>query len=82
MFSFLLGTESSVSYGYDYNPEKSCPTAGRGRVCKVGGALPEMVLHTTAEYQDFATYLKDKLEDIGIALRIETVDPRVLRECV
>nr|HQU76510.1 ABC transporter substrate-binding protein [Chitinophagales bacterium] len=75
----LLGTESSVSYGYDYNPEKAARLLEEAGFAG-GVGLPEMVLHTTAEYQDFATYLKDKLEDIGIALRIETVDPRVLRE--
>ena len=45
-----------------------------------GVGLPEIVLHTTEQYQDIAIYVKDKLEDIGIAIKVETVDPRLLRE--
>lgn len=65
--------------GYDYDPLKAA------RLLEDAGfpngiGLPELILHTTTEYQDYATYIKDKLEDIGMAIRIETTDPRLLRE--
>ncbi len=67
------------NFGYDYNPDTAKTLLAQAGF-PGGVGLPELLLHTTAEYQDYATYLKDKLEDIGLAIRIETVDPRVLRE--
>jgi peptide/nickel transport system substrate-binding protein len=69
----------SPTFGYDYNPVKAAQLLVQAGFPD-GIGLPVIVLHTTAEYQNFATYLKDKLEDIGIAIQIETVDPRLLRE--
>jgi peptide/nickel transport system substrate-binding protein len=65
--------------GYDYDPERAAGLLEEAGFPN-GIGLPELVLHTTTEYQDYATYIKDKLEDIGIAIRIETTDPRLLRE--
>ena len=67
------------NFGYYYNPDTAKALLEQAGF-PGGVGLPELLLHTTAEYQDYATYLKDKLEDIGLAIRIETVDPRVLRE--
>lgn len=65
--------------GYDYNPAKASALLKEAGF-ENGIGLPEIVLHTTDQYQDIAIYIKDKLENIGIALRVETVDPRILRE--
>jgi oligopeptide transport system substrate-binding protein len=65
--------------GYNYNPAKAAELlVAAGFPDGIG--LPQLILHTTPEYQDYATYIKDKLEDIGIAIQIETKDPRLLRE--
>lgn len=74
----LLG-DAEVYYGYDYHPDSAMSLLKQAGF-EQGVGLPEIVLHTTEQYQDIAVYLKDKLEDIGIAIKIETVDPRLMRE--
>ena len=69
----------TVSYGYTYNPDTALALL-KAAGFENGVGLPEIIVHTTEQYQDIAVYLKDKLEDIGIALTIETVDPRLMRE--
>jgi len=66
-------------YGYYFDPD-SARALLREAGFEDGVGLPEIVLHTTDQYQDIAVFLKDKLEDVGIAMRIETIDPRLLRE--
>ena len=67
------------NFGYEYNPEKAKKLLESAGFAD-GIGLPEILLHTTSEYVSIATYLKDKLEDLGLAIKIEVVDPRVLRE--
>jgi ABC-type transport system substrate-binding protein len=75
----LLPQDKAPHYGYTFNPDTALQLlAAAGFENGVG--LPEIVLHTTEQYQDIAIYVKDKLEDIGIAIKVETVDPRLLRE--
>lgn len=69
----------TVGYGYYYNPDTALALL-QDAGFENGVGLPEIIVHTTEQYQDIAVYLKDKLEDIGIALKIETVDPRLMRE--
>jgi ABC-type transport system substrate-binding protein len=66
-------------FGYTYDPAMASELLEEAGF-PGGVGLPAITLHTTAEYTGLATYLKDKLEDIGLALSIEVVDPRVLRE--
>lgn len=68
-----------VGYGYDYHPDSALVLLKRAGF-ENGVGLPEIVIQTIEQYQDIAVYLKDKLEDIGIAIRIETIDPRLMRE--
>jgi len=74
----LLG-DPETHYGYGYDPDSALALL-REAGFENGVGLPEIVLHTTEQYQDIAVYIKNKLEDIGVALRIETVDPRLMRE--
>ena len=67
------------NYGYDFNPDTALQLLSEAGFDN-GVGLPQIILQTTEEYQDYAVYIKDKLEDIGIAIKIETVDPRILRE--
>lgn len=68
-----------MNYGYYYNPDTALQLLALAGF-ENGVGLPEIILHTVEQYQDIAIYIKDKLEDIGIAIKIETVDPRILRE--
>ena len=75
----LLDQSRDMNYGYYYNPDTALQLLALAGF-ENGVGLPEIILHTVEQYQDIAIYIKDKLEDIGIAIKIETVDPRILRE--
>jgi len=75
----LLPQDKAPHYGYTFNPDTALQLLEAAGF-ENGVGLPEIVLHTTEQYQDIAIYVKDKLEDIGIAIKVETVDPRLLRE--
>lgn len=75
----LLPDSLNKNYGYSYDPDSALKLLSEAGF-ENGIGLPEIVLHTTEQYQDMAVYIKDKLEDIGIAIKIETIDPRILRE--
>lgn len=67
------------AFGYSYNADSALQLL-REAGFEDGIGLPMITLQTTEQYQDIAVYIKDKLEDLGIAIKIETVDPRILRE--
>jgi oligopeptide transport system substrate-binding protein len=75
----LLPENASTTFGYSYQPDSALQLLTRAGF-ENGVGLPEITLHTVEQYQDIAVYIKDKLEDIGIAIKIETVDSRLLRE--
>lgn len=75
----LLAHDIDRNYGYHYDPDTALQLLSAAGF-ENGVGLPEITLQTVDQYQDIAVYIKDKLEDIGIAIRIETVDPRILRE--
>lgn len=75
----LLPEGTNLNYGYNYNPDTALQLLTLAGF-ENGRGLPEITMHTVEQYQDIAIYIKDKLEDIGIAVKIETVDSRLLRE--
>ncbi len=75
----LLPDSLNQNYGYAFDPDSALKLLSEAGF-ENGVGLPEIILHTTEQYQDMAVYIKDKLEDIGIAIKIETIDPRILRE--
>jgi peptide/nickel transport system substrate-binding protein len=60
----------SSSVAFEYNPAKA-----RQLIRKAGYQkpedIPEITLHTTAEYVDLFKYMQQQLEDIGLKIRIE-----------
>jgi peptide/nickel transport system substrate-binding protein len=75
----LYSTGEPLQEVYYYSPEKTHALLREAGYPK-GAGLPEIVLHTVDQYQDFAVYIKDKLEDVGISVQIELVDSRRLRQ--
>lgn len=55
-------------FGYNYNPSKAIQLFKEAGF-ENGIGLPEIMLHTTDQYQDIAVFIKEKLEHIGIAIR-------------
>lgn len=75
----LMNDSMNMNYGYYYDPDTALYLLKEAGF-ENGRGLPEITLHTIEQYQDIAVYIKDKLEDIGIAIKIETLDSRILRE--
>jgi len=60
----------SSRVAYDYDPAKAKQLIREAGYEKPGD-IPEITLHTTAEYVDLFKYLQHQLEEIGIRIRIE-----------
>lgn len=75
----LYADTTNIPQGYTYDPQRAEQLLADADFTN-GEELPEITIHTIDQYQDFAVYLKDKLDDIGIKTKIELVDSRRLRQ--
>lgn len=67
--------------GYNYNPEKAKELlylAGYPN----GEGLPEITLHTTANYVDLCEFIQHQLGEIGIKVKVDIVQATTHRELV
>ena len=67
--------------GYAYNIQKAralMAEAGYGS----GNALPEITIHTNADYVDLATYLTSQWKQIGVSAKIEIIESASLRNAM
>ena len=65
----LPAFDSSLT-AYEYNPSKARQLIRKAGYEKTED-IPEIILHTTAEYVDLFKYLQQQLEEIGLKIRIE-----------
>jgi oligopeptide transport system substrate-binding protein len=60
----------SSQFTYDYDPAKARQLIRKAGYQKTAN-IPEITLHTTAEYVDLFKYLQQQMEDIGLRIRLE-----------
>jgi len=77
----LPGFDSTLTNGYQYNPEKSIALLEEAGFSK-GKGLPEIKLSTSAAYVDLCKYIQHQLEDVGITIDIDVNPSSTLRELV
>jgi oligopeptide transport system substrate-binding protein len=65
--------------GYDYDPDRARKLLEKSGFPN-GSGMPEITLHTTADYVDICKYLQHQLQDIGIPMSIEVNPSATLRE--
>lgn len=61
--------------GYQYNPEKA-----KALLESIGYDGTEVVLNTNETYKDMALYIAKEAEKVGVKLKVDVVQPSLLRE--
>ncbi|MEO6883580.1 MAG: ABC transporter substrate-binding protein [Bacteroidia bacterium] len=77
----LPSFNSDLVKGYTYNPDKAKQLlllAGYPN----GKGLPEITLHTTAQYQDLCSFIQSQLAAIGIKVKISVEKAAILSEAI
>ncbi|MBW6481837.1 MAG: ABC transporter substrate-binding protein [Vicingaceae bacterium] len=77
----LPSYNEEVVVGYNYNPEKAKELLYLAGYPE-GKGLPEITLHTTANYIDLCEYIQHQLGEIGIKTKVDIVDASAHRELV
>jgi peptide/nickel transport system substrate-binding protein len=77
----LAGYSEDSQFNFEYNPEKAKQLLAEAGFAK-GKNLPEIVLQTTATYQDLCEYIQQQLAEINIKIKLDVVPPATLREMV
>ncbi|NJO25964.1 MAG: ABC transporter substrate-binding protein [Bacteroidia bacterium] len=75
----MPGYDSTVVKGYYYNHAKARALLAEAGFPD-GNGLPEIKLLTIPIYADLASFIAKELEDIGIKVKVETVQRRLLLE--
>lgn len=78
---YLPGFDTTISYGYNYNPSKA-----RQLLIEAGypdgKGLPEIELITTPNYLDLCQYFQHEAAKIGIKIKIDVTQSATLREMI
>jgi len=74
----LKGYDSTLVKGYSYQPEKAKMLVAEAR--KELGNIPEITLLSNDNYSDRCTFIASQLKEIGINVKVEIMQPSLLRE--
>lgn len=77
----LSGYSEDSEFNFEYNPEKAKQLMAEAGFAN-GKNLPEILLQTTATYQDLCEYIQQQLAEINIKIKLDVVPPATLREMV
>jgi oligopeptide transport system substrate-binding protein len=75
----LLGHDSSGSFGYQYNPEKAQQLL-RDAGYPNGKGLQPLTILVPDIWVDIVNFIATQLQDVGIQVQIETIQPNVLKQ--
>jgi oligopeptide transport system substrate-binding protein len=74
----LSGYDSNAVHGYSYQPDKARQMVNE--IQMQTGTLPAITLLTNDNYADRCTFIASQLKDVGLDVRIEIMQPSLLRE--
>jgi peptide/nickel transport system substrate-binding protein len=74
----LKGYDSNLVKGYSYQPERAKQLLAE--VKKAMGYIPSITLLSNDNYADRCTFIASQLKDIGLDVKIEILQPSLLRE--
>jgi peptide/nickel transport system substrate-binding protein len=77
----LAGYAEDSTISFEYDPQKSKQLLAEAGFTD-GKGLPEILLQTTATYQDLCEYIQQQLAEINIKVKLDVVPPATLREMV
>jgi peptide/nickel transport system substrate-binding protein len=73
--------DSNAIVGYDYNPQKARELLEQAGFPN-GKGLPPITLSISESYMDIVQYIAHELEQIGIKIEIQKMQPAVLRQFI
>ncbi len=68
-----------LKYGYRYDPDRAAGLLAQAGY-PGGRGMPELMLRTNDQYLDLCMFLQSQWKQIGIPVRVENLDGKILRE--
>lgn len=75
----MQGFDTITSYGYDYNPTKALLLLKEAGYPN-GKGLPPIPIITPDNYADIVNFIAGQLQDIGLKLQVEIMQPAIIKE--
>ena len=75
----MAGFDTLATYGYDYNPAKSLALLAEAGYPN-GKGLPPITIITPDNYADLVNFVAGQLQDVGIKLQVEIMQPAIIKE--
>jgi oligopeptide transport system substrate-binding protein len=75
----MPGYDSAATYGYSYNPAKALELLARAGYPGGKGLKPIKAL-VPNNYEDIVNFIASELQEVGITLTIELIQPNVLKQ--
>jgi len=75
----MPGYDSAAQYGYDYNPAKALQLLAAAGYPNGKGLKPITAL-VPNNFEDIVNYVASELQEVGITLNIEIIQPNVLKQ--
>lgn len=77
--SGMPGYAGNKNYGYHYDPKKSLELLAKAGFPN-GRGLPPVKILTPDNYIDIVNFVSSQLQDVGIQLQVEGIQPNILKE--
>jgi len=75
----MPGFDTVTGYGYDYNPTKALLLLKQAGYPN-GKGLPPIPIITPDNYADIVNFIAGQLQDIGLKLQVEIMQPAIIKE--
>jgi len=75
----MAGFETVYSYGYHYDPQKALALLAQAGYPN-GRGLPPITVQTPDNYADIVNFVASELQDVGIKLNVEIIQPAILKQ--